>query len=48
MDLLTIAGSIFGVVGIAGGAVGYFAKAKGDSIIAYQAREIELDRKSVV
>lgn len=47
MDLLAIAGSIFGVVGIAGGAVGYFAKAKGDSIIAYQAREIELRDGSI-
>lgn len=42
MDVLTIAGSVLGFVGLAGGAVGYFAKAKGDSIIAYQAREIEL------
>lgn len=47
MELLTIAGTVLGLTGLAGGAVGYFAKAKGDSIIAYQAREIELRDGSI-
>ena len=42
MDVLPILATIFGIVGAAGGAVGYFAKGRGDSIIAYQAKEIEL------
>lgn len=42
MDVLSIATTIFGIVGFAGGAVGYFAKGRGDSIIAYQAKELEL------
>lgn len=42
MDVLPILTTIFGIVGAAGGAVGYFAKGRGDSIIAYQAKEIEL------
>lgn len=42
MDILAIAGTILGLVGLAGGAAGYFSKSRGDSIIAYQAREIEL------
>lgn len=42
MDVLSIVGAVLGIVGLAGGAVGYFAKGRGDSIIAYQARELEL------
>jgi hypothetical protein len=42
MQLLAIAGTILGLVGLAGGVVGYFAKSRGDSIIEYQAREISL------
>lgn len=34
--------SILGIIGLAGGAVGYFGKARGDSIIKYQANEISL------
>lgn len=42
MDVLSITTTIFGIVGFAGGAVGYFAKGRGDSIIAYQAKELEI------
>ena len=42
MDVLSIFATILGIVGLAGGAVGYFAKGRGDSIIAYQANEIQL------
>lgn len=41
-DILSIAAGVLALVGVVAGLVGYFAKAKGDSIIAYQAREIEL------
>jgi hypothetical protein len=47
MEILSIVGGIFGIVGLAGGVAGYFAKSKGDSIIAYQAREIELRDGSI-
>ena len=39
---LSIFAAILGIVGLAGGAVGYFAKGRGDSIIAYQSNEIQL------
>lgn len=39
---LSLLAIILGVVGLAGGAVGYFAKGRGDSIIAYQSNEIQL------
>ena len=39
---LSVFAVILGVVGLAGGAVGYFAKGRGDSIIAYQSNEIQL------
>lgn len=42
MDVISIFSIIVGVAGSIGGAVGYFAKGRGDSIIAYQAKEIEL------
>lgn len=42
MQLFAIAGTILGLIGLAGGIVGYFAKSRGDSIIEYQAREITL------
>lgn len=42
MDLLAIAGGIFAIVGIIGGSAGYFKSKRGDAIIAYQARELEL------
>ena len=42
MDVISLFTTIIGVTGLVGGAVGYFAKGRGDSIIAYQAREIEL------
>lgn len=42
MDVITLFTTIVGVTGLIGGAVGYFAKGRGDSIIAYQAKELEL------
>lgn len=42
LALLALAGTIAGLVGIAGGAVGYFKSSRGNAIIAYQAKEIEL------
>ena len=47
MDILPIAGTVLGIVGLAAGCVGYFKKSTGDSIIAYQAREIELRDGSI-
>lgn len=47
MDLLAIAGAIFGIVGITGGAAGFFKSSRGDKIITYQAREIELRDGSI-
>lgn len=47
MDILAIAGTVFGIVGIAGGATGYFKSSRGDKIITYQAREIELRDGSI-
>ncbi len=41
-DALSILATAIGIIGLAGGAVGYFAKSRGDSIIKYQADEIEL------
>jgi len=42
MDVLSLSATIFGVVAIAGGAAGYFKASRGDSIIKYQATEIDL------
>lgn len=42
MDVITVFTTIVGVAGLIGGAIGYFAKGRGDSIIAYQAKELEL------
>ena len=42
LQLLALAGTVAGLVGIAGGSAGYFKSKRGDAIIAYQAREIEL------
>jgi hypothetical protein len=42
MDVLALAGGVLAIVGIAGGSAGYFKSKRGDAIIAYQAREIEL------
>jgi hypothetical protein len=39
LELLTIAG---GAIGVAAGLVGYYGKARGDSIIKYQATELSL------
>lgn len=41
-DALSLLMLVLGVIGLAGGAVGYFAKGRGDSIIAYQSNEIQL------
>jgi len=46
-DTIGIFAVLFGLVGCAGGAVGYFAKGRGDSIIAYQAKEMELQGKTI-
>lgn len=42
MDVISLFTTLFGIVGFAGGAVGYFAKGRGDSIIAYQEKQIKL------
>lgn len=42
MDVLALAGGVLAIVGIAGGSAGYFKSKRGDAIIAYQARELEL------
>lgn len=42
LQLLAVAGTVAGLVGIAGGSAGYFKSKRGDAIIAYQARELEL------
>lgn len=42
MNALQILSSVLGVLGLAGGSVAYFAKNRGDSIITYQSKEIEL------
>jgi len=39
--------TVFGVVGLAGGAAGYFKASRGDSIIKYQAIEIEALRRKI-
>lgn len=39
MDTIQIITTGFGIIGFAGGAVGYFAKGRGDSIIAYQEKQ---------
>ncbi len=48
MDILAIAGAILAIVGIAGGSAGYFKSKRGDAIIAYQARELELRDGTIV
>jgi len=40
MEILPIAGGILGLVGLAGGAAGYFKAARGNAIIDLQATEI--------
>jgi hypothetical protein len=51
MDLLNnglgLFATILGVVGLAGGAAGYFKASRGDSIIKYQAIEIDGLRRKV-
>lgn len=42
MDVLSLSATIFGIVALAGGAAGYFKASRGDSIIKYQATEIDL------
>lgn len=41
MDIITWVVGAIGLIGSVGGAVGYFAKARGDSIIAYQEKMIK-------
>lgn len=48
MELLTAAATILGLIGAAGGAVGYFAKARGDAIIAYQEKALKLRDEDIV
>lgn len=42
MEILPLFAVAFGIIGFAGGAVGYFAKGRGDSIIQYQSKQNEL------
>lgn len=42
MEILSLFAVAFGIIGFAGGAVGYFAKGRGDSIIQYQSKQNEL------
>lgn len=42
MNVITLFTTVLGIIGLAGGAVGYFGKSRGDSIIQYQANEIAL------
>lgn len=42
MDVLSLSATMFGIVALAGGAAGYFKASRGDSIIKYQATEIDL------
>lgn len=42
MDAVQLLATAIGLIGLAGGVTGYFAKGRGDSIIKYQANEIEL------
>ncbi len=41
MDALSIFATVLGIAGIAGGASGYFAKSRGETIISLQGKEIE-------
>lgn len=42
MSIFTIIGGISGIIVIAGGVTAYFRRSVGDSLIAYQAKEIEV------
>lgn len=42
MNVETILATAITIIGLAGGAAGYFGKSRGDSIIKYQANEISL------
>lgn len=48
MDILALTGGVLAIVGIAGGSAGYFKSKRGDAIIAYQARELELRDGTIV
>lgn len=41
MDTISILATVLGIAGIAGGASGYFAKSRGETIISLQGKEIE-------
>ncbi len=41
MDAISIFATVLGIAGIAGGASGYFAKSRGETIISLQGKEIE-------
>lgn len=41
MEGVSLLATILGIVGFAGGAAGYFAKSRGDTIISLQGKEIE-------
>lgn len=47
MEFLSVSATILGLIGIAGGAAGYFKASRGDSIIKYQATEISLRDGSI-
>ena len=42
MNVLSLSATVFGIVALVGGAAGYFKASRGDSIIKYQATEINL------
>jgi hypothetical protein len=46
-NALGIFAAIFGFIALAGGAAGYFKAARGDSIIKYQATEIDLRNQRI-
>ncbi len=46
-ESLSIFATVIGLLGLSGGAVGYFAKSRGDSIIKYQAVELDLRDKAI-
>lgn len=47
MNILSILASVFGFIALAGGAAGYFKASRGDSIIKYQEKEIELRNEKI-
>lgn len=46
-NTITLLAYALGIIGTVGGAVGYFGKSRGDTIIKYQANEIQLRDGSI-